>query len=280
MPNNKESLYQINLNEMGELMHQKKESRLNKDAEFNCFIISTNAIDTFFSKLRSNINHLPDKTRFQLGVYDPGYGHWFLIDCYIKDQILHTLTLDAALLRGTVIPTGEVLNKYFPQGKGEHYVLTGSNNIKLQHSIDDCQTFTREHAAVVSRIDAQKLFEVLSVNAQQTHFRSLKALDMAKPKKEIAILAPIFRSMQSIKKLTEIATSPGFIDTAVSRQRNMNLTDWVKQNSGIAYKKNGDPTVRNFSIKNKEKTYVKNLIQSQIIKCLTALDLVISPFLC
>src|SRR5436190_12667635 len=228
-----DSLYHISLTDMGRLLHLKKLHRKQKESDLNCFVISSASLDNFLKKLKANLNDLPNSTRFQLAVYNIDYWHWNLIDFYIKDSILHSFVLDAAGIKPVINNEYACLKENFPTGK--HYGLSFPNRprkVAIQASAVDCQTFTVEHASLISKMDPNHLYQHLDIksisNPKNHHVKEMD-LDILNNDLESSFMTPLIRCMQSLSNFKKIA--PEITNTAiVSKKRNLTLNDYFTKN--------------------------------------------------
>lgn len=204
----KAKLYDISINQMGALLHSKKLRKVTKDQNegFNCFTIDLCYLDSFLMKLKANITSLPNQTRFQLAVYEHDYGHWNLIDFYIKDSILSSFIVDAAYVGPVVEEESNLLNKHFNNGMQFQLAwLNPKRRVFIQASVSDCQTFTIEHASVVSKMNPDALYRFLkSYSITTTDQRYCLDLDLLNSNPSSIILAPLLRCMQSISNFNKI----------------------------------------------------------------------------
>lgn len=267
---NDRNLYGISEEEMQILLHLKKLSRLEKGKEFNAFVIQADKLDPFFKKFKETMGDFPDDTRFQLAVkanITLVTHHWFVIDCYISANKLHTFTLDAAVLEITLLPALNILNKYFPTG--EHIFLHRHKRLEkaIQTTLVDCQTFTKDHISILSNIPANKLFSVLTKHATKSlpHNSDFpfitsdnsRYFSITELTKEMQILAPLLRSLQSMSIYSTLLPD-AFKKQIVSKKQNLTLEKWVERYSHKIQKTTKTIT-QNYSIEEKDKRYKQKL---------------------
>lgn len=266
---------------MNEAMQIKKLSRQKDNQEFDCFVIDVEAVAPFFTKLNKNLKDL-ENARFQIAIKKNMFGlsHWWMVDCYIKDGILHTFTLDAAALRYTLLPMLRTLSDCVPDGK--HYAFYRlADASAIQSTLVHCQTFTREHVAQVSKMEPNELYTMLDENTRQVYLpkkedsfdpedrkrNNLKIFKFDDLNSEMSLLAPVFRSIQS---LYEFSKFPPELKTAtVTKKRTLEDEDitlgkWVEENTVEvtkidSYSHQPCKINQNHSIEKKQAKYLKAL---------------------
>lgn len=127
-------------------------------------------LKNFLIVLKKQLKHHLEQFRAQLLVRFPE-NHWAVIDVYIANGSIRTLTLDAAnanlffgfperKVKSTRRLIIDLLKKYFPNGK--HYSFT-ENNLKqrMQHSESGCNVFAIEHANKLSVTSPDELYQTI-----------------------------------------------------------------------------------------------------------------------
>ena len=248
----KSTLYKASKEQISALMFLKRQKRLEKGgSDFNCIVVEHYAPEDyecsllfFLRSLKKNIHQFQDKTRFQLAVSLPYLGHWYLIDCYIRNGQLYTFSLDAAGFANKEENAVNLLKTHFPSGK--HYCFIPDEG-RIQYSASDCQTFTREQAGIVSNIDPDTLYMTLAKNADQ-HSRTINLDQMAK----VPMLTKLVRGIQS---LTKYQTFPETVKQTVVSSKGTTLNKWIESNSTLGE----DNKIQNTSISKKDKKYADEL---------------------
>ncbi len=256
----KRQLFGITLAEMRALMALKKQSRAKKNKEFNCFVTDHQRLSQLLDTLKTNLAELPDGTRFQIAICSEldtmgrsttniGVEHWFMMDCTIKNNTLHTLTIDAANMEGKLMPALHLLTAKFPAGK--HYYFKG----KMQHSSEDCQTFTHEHISLLSKINSNVLFKTLEMHTHNTEnslkYFTLKDIDSG----DLNLLVPLLRSMQSVSSIEHLTDKTK--NQKVS-EKGITLHEWLDFHKQLQSKSN-KTKMQNLSILDKDRKYSNHL---------------------
>lgn len=220
-----DTLYHSKVSDIRTIMFLKRLKRLEKGLpDFNCFVVDVDhnykKIEDFLERLQKNIGQLQNKTRFQFAVFEKFRGHWYLVDCYIKNKKLYTFCMDASgFSKDKIQPS---LYKYFPHGK--HYSFVITDDAKIQNSNRDCQTFTREHAGIISNIDADKLYLTLETHETHSKYRTINLVQLA----EIPIFTKLVRGIQSLRYFKNF--KPTVQNTIVS-SKGFTLAEWVNENT-------------------------------------------------
>lgn len=251
MNNRKSGLYGLSLQDMSNLITVKKLAQKEKGKDFNCFAIDSRNLFDFFNKLKSTIHKLADPTRFQLIVsfQFAEVPHWFVIDCYIKDRNLQTFVLDASVEIAALMSTLNTLHQTFPNGAHFVFLKPKNDDFGMQATYVDCQTFAREHATKLFNMNPEELYPVLHKHTHKSKIApSVNEFSRDDLNAEMTILATLFRSMQSLKRIDSLPQE--FKQSVVSSKKNkdgnhITFQDWVdnftddkKQNNSILYKEN------------------------------------------
>lgn len=271
LANETSHLYGISFDEMRALMSLKWQARLNKNKDFNCFVTNHQEFTVLVEHLKKHLPQIPSGTRFQLaicsekdtmgrGLANVAVDHWLLIDCFVKDNKLHTLTVDAANMRGKLDPILGVLSSQFPTGS--HFYFNNRAG-QIQYSDTDCQTFAREHAGILSKLDPKILFKELDFYAHQDS-NSCKYFtfdDFNKGK--LLSLVPLIRSIQSVKTYKKLSEC---VKNQLVSKKGHTLTEWINQRIMTTHVK-GEDKERNVSILMKDHKYANEL--KSFNKCAT-----------
>ena len=179
--------------EMHGLIEEKK---LRRNA-LNIFVLSFNSYGVknysepyiFFKLLAKNINNPKLPSRFQLAIEDE--GHWFSVDCYIKNNQIFLLVFDASVNdRSTqIIKEAALILKP---------IIFSYIGVQIQYDFEHCSFFTLDH-----------LFRLSSRNQ---HWEDLTQITTFSPEAIIYFdhtscpnsLAFIFKNMQSFKALDKL----------------------------------------------------------------------------
>ncbi len=213
------------------LIAKKKESRVNKNETFNCFVIDrenecssgNDELVEFINKLSQNIQTLPDPTRFQLNVFDS--GHWYPIDLYIKNGQVSSFIFDAAgnykfesalTLLKNKFPNGshysfqvEVSIKESSMKKKPNDIQDEDLNIStVQKSGYGCRVFSAYHAFNMSKSDPDELYT---------------SLQASEAKKIRQIPDEVFINTNKINNAYKEVDAPAHTITLRSIQPNQNL---------------------------------------------------------
>lgn len=225
-------IYSLTTEEMQQLLQNKKNSQLKKGKQFSAFVITNveggGQLEKFFSELKKNFTRIPDKTRFQLAVYDIDGKHWYSIDCFKKNDGLNTLIFDPAQIDDTLDNAKNILKKIFPSGN--HYHFQGSKDQRgiIQYDLISCGIFTREDIACLARIEPDRLYSVLKNHADKTKSNAFTIHDL---ENDMTILTPLVRTIQSLeayKHMPEDAKK-----TIVSASKNLSLKEWKDSHTGV-----------------------------------------------
>lgn len=205
------------LEEMHGLIEEKKLRREN----LNIFVLSAedfgiknydSELSFFFKLLSKNINDSKIPSRFQLAIENE--NHWFSVDCYIKNNQLYLLVLDASVSDSSA----EIIKK---AALDLNPIIFSYRGVQIQYDFEHCSFFTLDN-----------LFRLSNRNQ---HWNDL--LDLNSPARENVIyfdhnscpnsLAFIFKNMQSFKALDELPDTlrKSFINN------NKNLNDFITKNS-------------------------------------------------
>lgn len=256
-----ETLYGISKDEMKQLLLAKQLRRLEKGQTFDCFGMNYPEFKSLLKLLSRHLHDLPDETRFQLAVgthysslsRDHGETeHWLLIDFYIENNTLHTFTLDAVGIRLQPI-LSELVNR-FPVQK--HYYFDNAYGC-IQYTGQDCQTFVREQAGLLSNLPAKDLYQTLNKNCQQKGTRQagtrhFTLQDFEDDNSPFAMLMPLLRSIQSFKMIGFIAEELQAV--TVSNSKNLSFNHWYTKFAVLV-----GEDYQNHAIQHKDKKYAIEL---------------------
>lgn len=264
--------YGVNKDIMNILLQLKKRSRLMKygqEKTFDSFVIGEELVSDFFSTLNANLQDFANKTRFQLTIQSKNHHYW-MVDCYIRDGILHTLTLDAAVVLPSLNPMLKSLSDSVPNGKHNVFYIGDDIGKRIQRSFIDCQIFTPEHLSVVTRIDPDELYDSFNhgehlreciLDGETSPRENLKFFGTNTVNEKHSILAPIFRCMQSVSTLDSLPDA--FKDTIVSKKSSdtgegVTLDQWMEKN--VKHTPDG---YKNLAIYAKKENYLREINQCQ-----------------
>lgn len=185
------------LEKMHGLIEEKKLRREN----LNIFVLSAedfgikncdSELSFFFKLLSKNINDSKIPSRFQLAIENK--GHWFSVDCYIKNNQLYLLVLDASVNDSSTEIIKEAALDLNP-------IIFAYRGIQIQYDFEHCSFFTLDH-----------LFRL-----SNRHQHWVDLLKFKSPERENIIyfdhnsspssLAIIFKNMQSLKGLDKLPDS-------------------------------------------------------------------------
>lgn len=208
----------LSLEEMHGLVEEKKSRREN----LNIFILSAeesgmtgynSELSIFFKLLSRNINDPRIPSRFQLAI--KCQGHWFSVDCYIKNNQLYLLILDASvrdggaeLMKNNTLYLNPVIFYY--------------GGIQIQYDFERCSFFTLDHLFRLSNRDQ--------------HWNNLLNFDFFEPGNITYFdhnscpnsLAFIFKNMQSFKSLDKL--SPSLKNSSINKHK-ITLDQFITKNS-------------------------------------------------
>ncbi|KTD64265.1 hypothetical protein [Legionella spiritensis] len=176
---------------MAAVIFQKKISRAVKTGQnnFNAFVLQANNDDDqcelvqFLTKLKQNIDRIPDGTRFQLAV--EASGHWSAIDIMVKDGKVHSFVLDSIDASPAWMYHND-LERIFPDGK--HYQFTSYEDEKqfthqIQYGPNGCQVFTEDHLEVLANLDGNQLYSALEMKSHEETREIIKFKHQVAPEK-------------------------------------------------------------------------------------------------
>ncbi|WP_395498088.1 hypothetical protein [Rickettsiella endosymbiont of Litargus connexus] len=205
-----------------EEMHGLIEEKKSRRKDLNIFFLSsdgykeknyTSELSIFFKLLAKNINNTQTPTRFQLAIENQ--GHWFSVNCYIKNNQVYLLVLDAAVLyRSTEIIKTVSLNL--------KPIIFSYSGTQIQHDFDHCSFFTLDH-----------LFR-LSIRDQ--HWDDLIGFNLFSPETTIYFdyescpnsLAFIFKNIQSLTRFSQLSNS---LKKTVINKNQTTLEQFIKKNN-------------------------------------------------
>lgn len=206
------------LEEMHGLIEEKKLRREN----LNIFVLSAeeyginngnSELIIFFKLLSKNINDSKIPTRFQLAI--ECQGHWFCVDCYIKNNQLYLLVLDTSVLNGSAELIKEAALNLKP-------IIFYYRGIQIQYDLEHCSFFTLDHLFRLSNRD-QHWGDLLSFNL--TEPGNITYFDHNTCPSSLAF---IFKNMQSFKRLDKL---PDPIRNSFINKRELTLDQFITENS-------------------------------------------------
>ncbi|WP_339050232.1 hypothetical protein [Rickettsiella endosymbiont of Xylota segnis] len=200
------------------MIEEKKSRREN----LNIFVLSAeeygmtsynSELSIFFKLLSKNINDPRIPSRFQLAI--ECQGHWFCVDCYIKNNQLYLLILDASVLDGSAELIKNSTQHLNP-------VIFFYRGIQIQYDFERCSFFTLDH-----------LFRLSNRNQ---HWNDLLNFNFAEPGNITyfdhescpSSLAFIFKNMQSFKSLDKL--SPSLKNSFINKHK-ITLDQFITENS-------------------------------------------------
>ncbi len=206
------------LDEMHGLIEEKKLRREN----LNIFALSAEGygisninseLSIFFKLLSKNINHPRTPNRFQLAI--EYRGHWFSVDCYIKNNQVYLFVLDAPVLNDSAELIKEAALNLKP-------IIFYYRGIQIQYDFEHCSFFTLDHPFRLSNRDQ--------------HWNDLLNFDFAEPGNITyfdhgscpSSLAFIFKNMQSFKSLDKL---PSTLRNSFVNKRKISLDQFITENS-------------------------------------------------
>jgi hypothetical protein len=224
------------LEKMHGLIEEKKLRREN----LNIFVLSAEAFSIkncdselifFFKLLSKNIHDSKIPTRFQLAIENE--GHWFSVDCYIKNNQLYLLVLDASVNDTSAEIIKEAALDLNP-------IIFAYRGVQIQYDFEHCSFFTLDHLFRLSNRN-QHWDDLLNFNSPARE--NIIYFDHTSSPNSLAF---IFKNMQSFKGLAKLPDSlkNSFINenqtldqliTKNSRTRNF-LGIENKMNAGIILK--------------------------------------------
>ncbi len=204
--------------EMHGLIEEKKTRREN----LNIFVLSAeeygmtsynSELSIFFKLLSRNINDPRIPPRFQLAI--ECQNHWFSVDCYLKNNQLYLLILDASVLDGSA----QLIKNNTLHLKPVIFYYRG---IQIQYDFERCSFFTLDH-----------LFRLSNRNQ---HWNDLLNFNFSEPGNITyfdhescpSSLAFIFKNMQSFKSLDKL--SPSLKNSFINRHK-ITLDQFITENS-------------------------------------------------
>lgn len=207
----------LRLEEMHGLIEEKKLRREN----LNIFVLSADGYEVknyselsiFFKLLAKNINSSGTPSRFQLAIQTK--GHWFSVDCYIKNGQLYVLILDAVARDSAFTIIEEAAKCLKP-------TIFAYRGIKIQYDFEHCSFFTLDH--------------IFRLSNRNHHWNDLFGLN-TDPRKNIIdfdhtscpnSLAFIFKNIQSFKGLDELADA---LKNSLVNKKNQTLEQLIIQNT-------------------------------------------------
>ena len=183
--------------EMHGLIEEKKSRREN----LNIFVLSAeyfgiknfnSELSFFFKLLSKNINDSKIPSRFQLAIENQ--GHWFSVDCYIKNNQLYLLVLDAAVNDSSA----EIIKK---AALDLNPIILAYRGIQIQYDFKHCSFFTLDHLFHLSNRD-QHWNDLLNLNLPARE--NIIYFDHNSSPSSLAF---IFKNMQSFKGLDKLPDS-------------------------------------------------------------------------
>ncbi len=188
-----------------EEMHGLIEEKRLRGHDLTIFVLSLSGygkeednseLHLFFKLLKKNIHSKSLPNHFQIAVQDQKVGHWFGIDCYLKEGQLYLLVMDAV-----VFASSFRLVKYaaLPIQSAKLFFYNG---IKIQYDMDHCSFFTLDH---LFRFSARRehwdgLIRFSNNDAAKKYFEFNE-------KECPASLAFIFKNIQSFRALERLPES-------------------------------------------------------------------------
>ncbi|KTC90178.1 hypothetical protein OQJ18_05165 [Fluoribacter dumoffii] len=250
-----QSLYGITPPDMHLLMQLKKRSSLEKGKTFQCYVTSLRRLSSFFDSLNASMSEIPENYRFQIaiGVKNDLLEHWFIVDFYYKEGVFNTFTLDAFNMHGPLKSFFDQLRAAFPDGK--HYYFDGRDG-NIQYSGKHCQTFVREHAALLLNICPADLYELLEkvTILEGSKHENIKMFTLADFSKEgMELLTPLIRSIQSMKAYNKL---PENIKQSKASTDGDSLEQWIQKKRVFCPVKG---SFLNYSIHAKDAIYARKL---------------------
>lgn len=207
------------LEEMHGLIEEKKLRREN----LNIFVLSAeeyginngnSELIIFFKLLSKNIDDSKIPSRFQLAIENQ--GHWFSVDCYIKNNQLYLLILDASVNDSSAKIIKEAALDLNP-------IIFSYRGVQIQYDFEHCSFFTLDHLFRLSNRD-QHWNDLLNFNSPVrediTYFDHTSCPNS---------LAFIFKNMQSFKGLAKL---PDSLKNSLINE-NQTLEQFITKNSRL-----------------------------------------------